>query len=289
MGIITISRELAALGDETAKELSRKLGWRYIDKWALEDRIRTKGGIASNIEKYDERKPSFFASISEDRDEYLHHLKTAILDEAGASSTDGSLTPAGSFGNCIFMGRGAFAVLEGVPGVLPVFLVSSAKARLLRVQSYFRCDEKRAKQLIIQSDNDRAGFHKFFFEKEWKDPDNYHLTLNTSSLHPEICAEMIKNCALALCTDEVNSECSRTLKDMILARRVVHHIRYERKIAVHFLEVSVSTGEALLHGVANSTLIADTAVNAASCVPGISAVRSDIQIVQEYAVRPYKI
>ncbi|GMO17297.1 MAG: cytidylate kinase family protein [Termitinemataceae bacterium] len=276
MGIITISRELAALGDETAKELSKRLGWRYVDKWMLEERIRAAGELSGKFEKYDERKPSFFASISEDRDEYLHFLKTAILDEAAG-------------GDCIFMGRGAFAVLEGVPGVLSIFLVSSMKARIARVKSYFHCDEKRAKQLVSQSDNDRSGFHKFFFEKEWKDPDNYHLTFNTSNLHPELCAELIKGCTQSLFSGPVNDECSIILKDMSLARKVVHYIRYERKIGVHFLDVTVSCGKARLHGVANSALMADTAMAAAAVVPGISSVQNDIQIVQEYTVRPYKI
>ena len=276
MGIITISRELAALGDETAKELAKLLSYRFVDKCALENRIKTYAITGSQIEKYDECKPSFFASISEDRDDYLHCLKSAILTEAHE-------------GNCIFMGRGAFAVLENIPGVLPVFLVSSMKTRLERVKSYFQCNEKQARQLILQSDQNRTGFHKFFFEKEWKDPENYYVTLNTGNLHPGICAEVIRSFVANLFNENTMRECARKLQERLLAQEIVHHIRYEKQINVHFLEASLSDGVVYLYGVANSAMIVEAASAAAQEVSGVTSVCSDIQIVQEYSVRPYKI
>ncbi|MDR2468829.1 MAG: cytidylate kinase-like family protein [Spirochaetaceae bacterium] len=276
MSIITISRELAALGDETAKEISKQLSCRLIDKHVLEERIKTFDVSVKKLEKYDGRKPSFFSSLSEDREEYLHYLKAAILAEAIE-------------GDCVFIGRGAFVVLEGIPGVLPVFLVSSYKARIERVKSYFRCDEKRAWQIIEQSDRDRSGFHKFFFERDWKDPDNYHITLNTGALHPEICAELIKNCAQSLINDEVKRECALRLQEKTCAQRIIHHIQYERHIGVHFLNAEVSGGVVRLYGVANSPLMVETASAAAKEISGIERVFSEIQIMQEYSIRPYKI
>ena len=43
MAVITISRELAALGDETANELSRLSGYRFIDRKIIEQRIAGYG------------------------------------------------------------------------------------------------------------------------------------------------------------------------------------------------------------------------------------------------------
>ncbi|MDR2481167.1 MAG: cytidylate kinase family protein [Spirochaetaceae bacterium] len=275
MAIITISRELAALGDETAKELSKYLSYRFIDKYMLEELIKNYI-TGSTIEKYDERNPSFFASISEDRDNYLHYLKTAILDEAKDD-------------NCVFIGRGAFAVLENAIGVIPIFLVSSIKTRIERVKSYFRCDEKRAKQIIEQSDEARSGFHRFFFEKEWKAAQNYHITLNTSVIHPSICAQIIKNFTLNNDGNTIQTNAGRSLKDMILAQKIIHHIKYEKHIDIHFLEASVSDGKAALYGIANSMLMINAVSSAALEVPGVTDVHSDIQIIQEYSIYPYKI
>jgi cytidylate kinase len=273
MSVITISRELASLGDEIAKELEKRLNFRFADRHSIEERIKSYGISKINFDKYDERKPSFFASISEERDDYLHCLKQALLDEARG-------------GKCIFMGRGVFAVFKGVPGVLPVFLVSSMNVRIERVRSYFRCDEKRAKQIISQSDNDRAGFHRYFFETEWKDPENYSITINTSRLNPHYCAETIANLADILFDEQTELESAKKLAELSLAQTVVNHILYVRKIGVHFLEASVFGTTATLFGVANSAPMVEAACAAAQEIPSIEKVVTEIQIAQEYSIMP---
>jgi cytidylate kinase len=273
MAIITISRELAALGDEIARELAKQLNYRYVDRFTLEERIKSYGVTEQKLEKYDERKPSFFASLSRDRDDYLHYLKSALLNET-------------KDGGCIVIGRGAFAILSGLPGVLPVYLVSSTDVRTARVKSYFRCDEKRAMNIISQSDEDRIGFHKYFFEVDWKDPSNYQLTINTSRLHPSVCAEIVKTLLLNSVNSETEDLFKERMGDLILAQNVIHHILYEKEIAVHFLEASVSLGNACLFGVAASASIAEAAVQAAKEVPSLKNVISEIQVVHEYSVMP---
>jgi cytidylate kinase len=273
MAIITISRELAALGDEIAGELAKQLNYRFIDRFTLEERIKSYGVTEQKLEKYDERKPSFWASLSRDRDDYLHYLKSALLNET-------------KDGDCIVMGRGAFAILNGLPGVLPVYLVSSTDVRAARVKSYFHCDEKRALYIISQSDQDRIGFHKYFFEVDWKDPSNYLLTINTSHLHPALCAEIVKTLLTSVVNSETESLFKERMNDLILAQSIIHHILYEKEIAVHFLEASVSLGDARIFGVAASASIAEAAVHAAKEVPSIKNVISEIQVVHEYSVMP---
>ncbi|MDR0409878.1 MAG: cytidylate kinase-like family protein [Spirochaetaceae bacterium] len=273
MAVITISRELAALGDETAKELAKQLNYNFVDRFRLEERIKSYGVTIQKLKKYDGRKPSFWDSLSQDRDDYIHYLKSAVLSEA-------------KDGNCVVMGRGAFAILNGLPGVVPVRLVSSKDVRIARVKSYFHCDEKHALKIITQSDEDRIGFHKYFFEADWKDTANYQLTINTSHLHPAICAELIKN----LITNTVDSETEEQFKirmnDLILAQNIIHHVLYEREIAIYFLEATVSLGHACLFGVASSASIADAAAAAAKEVPAVKSARSEIQVVHEYSVMP---
>ncbi|MDR3303912.1 MAG: cytidylate kinase-like family protein, partial [Treponema sp.] len=173
MAIITISRELAALGDETAHELANLLNYRFVDKRMLEERIKSCGMADHKLQKYDERKPSFLASLSQDRDDYLHYLKTAVLAEV-------------SSGSSIIIGRGANVMFKNIPGVLSVFLVAPTEIRIERVKSYFHCDDRRARQIIDQSDKDREGFHHYFFDMEWRRSGNYHITLNTGHLHPTV-------------------------------------------------------------------------------------------------------
>jgi cytidylate kinase len=273
MAIITISRELAAMGDETAHELAKRLHYRFVDKLSLEERIKSYGVEARKFEKYDERKPSFFASLSQDRDDYLHYLKTAIFTEAEG-------------GKSVFIGRGAGVVLRNIPGVLSVFLVAPNDIRCERVKSYFHCDEKRARQIIDQSDQNRQGFHRYFFDIDWRSPDNYQLTLNTGFIAPAVCAEIIKNLLGNLVSEEIEVRCTQRLRELTLSQRVVHHILYEKEIPIHFLEASISENNVTLYGVASSQALVEAAVSCAREVPPVADVRSEIQVVQEYSVMP---
>jgi cytidylate kinase len=270
MAVITVSRELAALGDETAHELAKQLNYRFIDKQALEDRIKSYGVVIGHkLEKYDERKPSFWASLSQDRDDYVHFLKAAIYAEAGQ-------------GNCVFIGRGAGVVLEAVPAVVTVFLVAPQGIRVERVKSYFQCDEKKARQIIEQSDRDRGGFHQYFFDTEWKDPGNYHLSLNTGYLRPVACADIVKLFMGHNITAEVETQGLQRIKELTLAQQVKHHIIYEKEIPINFLEASVSNGVITLYGVTSSQSLIETALSAARDRAAPVQVQSEIQIIQEY-------
>ena len=279
MIVITVSRELAALGDETAGELAKLCGFRFIDKHSLEERMLSYGIDNEKLKKYDEKKPSFFASLSHDRDYYLHYLKTAIFAEAEQ-------------GDCVFIGRGARAVFKNMPAHIGVFLAAPLEIRIERVKSYFHCDEQRARQIIERSDHDRTGFHRYFFDMDWKEPGNYHLSLNTGKIHPAVCAEIISRLKDQIFTPETLAQNAVRLKELILEQKIKNSILYERHISVHFPEVSVCGDTVVLYGVANSQALAEAAVNAAqeTCVLAESSVgwniRSEIQIVREYSVIP---
>jgi cytidylate kinase len=273
MAIITISRQLASLGDETAAELAKLLDYRFVDKQSLEKRIKSYGVEGPKLEKYDERKPAFLAAFSQDRDDYLHFLKIAMLTEAGE-------------GNCVFIGRGAFAFFQDVPGVLSVFLVAPLDIRIERVKSYFHCDEKRARQIIDQSDHDRSGFHRYFFDVKWENPANYHLTLNMGSLHPALAARIIKELRDDTIGADTEAKSACALNDMALGQRLVHHILYEREIPVHFLEATVFRGAVTLYGVVNSQALVESVVAMARNFPGVVKASSEIQVVKEYSIVP---
>jgi cytidylate kinase len=277
MAIIVISRELAALGDETAGELAKLLNYKLVDKNILEKKIKIFGVENKNFKKYDECKPGFWASLSQDRDNYLHYLKTALLSEAGAESA-------------VIVGRGASAIFKNVPSVLSIFLVAPLEIRVERVKSYFHCDERKAKQIIEKSDSDRSGFHHYFFDVEWRNPENYHLTVNTGRLHPAVCAEIIKRLRDYFITEETEKKQAVCIKEMTLAHEIKRHILYDKELPVHFLEVSVSKNKITLYGVANSQILVDATVAAAmeSAIKenALLSVCSEIQVVQEYSITP---
>ena len=53
MAVITISRQVAALGDEIADALAKKLGYVFIDRKEIEKRIVDLGFPEEKLKKYD--------------------------------------------------------------------------------------------------------------------------------------------------------------------------------------------------------------------------------------------
>ncbi|MDR0623739.1 MAG: cytidylate kinase family protein, partial [Treponema sp.] len=206
-------------------------------------------------------------------DDYLHYLKTAVFAEAEK-------------GSCVFIGRGTNVIFKDVPGAISVFLVAPPEIRIERVKSYFHCDDKRARQIIDQSDRDRAGFHHYFFDIEWKEPGNYHLALNTGHLHPAVNAEIIKDLRDHTLDPGIEALNQSRIKELILGQQVKHHVMYEREIPVHFLEASVSNNVVSLYGVVNSQSLVESALSAAREVAPGATVQSEIQVVQEFSVMP---
>ena len=273
MAIITVSRELAALGDETARELSKLLGFRLVGKDALEERIQSYGIETKKFKKYDERKPSFFAALSQDRDDYLHYLQTAIFAEA-------------QDGNCVIVGRGAGIILKNIPAIISVFLSARTDIRIERVKSYFHCDERRATQILERSDRDRVGFHRSFFDIDWMHPGNYHISFNTGTFSPSDCAQIVGTIRERMFTPEAEAQNRDALRDMILGHRIKHRILYEQELPIRFLEVSVSGDVVTMHGATNSQALIEAAATLAREVADSMSVRNEIQVIREYGVMP---
>lgn len=273
MAVITIARELASLGEEIAGELVAITGYKLVDKEFLEKRLGDFGLGPEKRQKYDEKKPGFWASLSQERDDYLHYLKTALFEEAAG-------------GDCIVVGRGGSIIFKGLPNLLSIKLVAPLSVRVQRMMKFSGCDERHALQIVEQSDHDRAGFHKYFFAIDWNDPREYDFTLSTARLEAAAAAAQI-DAARRLLVDAVKEEAGRArVAELLLGQRIVTEIVYVKRVPVHFLEANAEGSRVPLHGVANTQAAIDSALAAARSVPGVAEAESAIQVVQEFTVMP---
>ena len=189
MAIIAISRQVAALGDEISKALSEKLGYRFINRKELEKRIVDLGFSPEKLKKYDERKPGFFASLVKDRDEYLNYLQTAVLDAAAE-------------GDCILLGRGSFLILENLPNLISLRFVAKDSIRMDRLMKEHSWNEKQALQRITESDANRKGFHKSFFNADVENPQQFLMVMNTGMFDVETASDAIVAVTKSIITPE---------------------------------------------------------------------------------------
>lgn len=273
MAIITISRQIASLGDEVAAALAEMLGYSFINRKLLEEDLLRHGITEAKLKKYDEKKPGFWASLARDRDEYFDYLREAVYERAQS-------------GNSIFIGRGGFAILKDIPGCYAIRLVAPEATRVSRLMKEFSWDEKKAQALVQESDENRRGFHKCFFNIDHDDPSSYDLVLNTNLLTPKIAAQIIKSaCSMAFDSDQ-EAEGLVQIKRLLTAQKIVNHIVFDLKIPVYFLEATSEKESIMLHGVANSPSTIDRIIDVAKAMaPGIK-ITSGISIVQDYKSYP---
>lgn len=269
MAIITISREVAALGDEVAAVLAEKLGYKFITRKDIEKSLVEHGFPESKLPKYDERKPGFFASLAKDRDEYLDLLHLALLEAADQ-------------GNVVFIGRGAFALFADVPNHIGIRLVADEDTRTKRLMDEKQWNEKQAKQRITESDENRVGFHKSFYNVEWDNCRNYTAVLNTGILSCEQAAETIVGLSKALVTPECEEKGKIKLDEMLKAQKLINRLVFEYKVKIEFLHAVIDGKTVILQGVSDSVATAETATRLAAEILPDYKIQSAISVIHDF-------
>lgn len=269
MAVVTISRQVAALGDEIGIEAEKALGYKFIRKEDLESRIVKLGFPSEKLPKYDEKKPGFFASLVKDRDEYLQYLQTAVLEAASEN-------------NCILIGRGTHVILEKIPSLISFRLIAPLDIRLQRLMNEFNWNEKQAKARIDESDANRRGFDKSFFDVDIDDATHFHLVLNTGILNAREGGEIIASLVRTTITKEKDESGLEKIKTMLTAQRLVNKLIFEHNIAIEFLRAIISDKTITLQGVADSSAVVEQAIALSAKAMPDYTIQSSISIVQDF-------
>ena len=273
MAVITISRQVAALGDEIATALAKEIGYKFIGRKDIEARIVELGFPAEKLKKYDERKPGFFASLAKDRDEYLDYLQLAVLEAAAKD-------------NCILIGRGSFVILENLPNHFAVRFVASEAVRMERLKQEFGWEDKQAKQRISESAANRVGFHKSFFNVDNEDATHYHLVLNTGMLDVDSSVKILKELKDIVVTPEKEAEGKKKVEELLSAQRLVNKLVFEYNLNINFLHAVISGTTLTLQGVADSSALVEKAMSVAQKTFPDYKIESAISVVQDFKAYP---
>ncbi len=178
MAIITISRQIGSLGDEIAKALVDRLGYERIAKSRIGAILSEYGFSASDVDKYDETKPTLLQHLSKQKKSFEHLLRAAIYEYAAQD-------------NVVIVGRGAQVILREIPGTLHVRVIAPYATRVNRLMEQKGGGRKDAQWDIQQSDRNSSGYIHTYFNADWEDSGLYDLVLNTRSLALNHCVEMI--------------------------------------------------------------------------------------------------
>lgn len=181
--IITIERQYASGGREVGERLSQELGVPFYGKEILEMVAKKTGYTVPQLERYEETATGSFLYS-------LYLIGRATAGEADGLSPTDKITlmeaeiirDLSNEGKCIFVGRGAGAMLQAREDVLNVFVYADNEYRRQRAIEEYGDEARRVDATLRQYDRRRANFYKAYSRKGWDDKENYHMMLDSGKL-----------------------------------------------------------------------------------------------------------
>jgi cytidylate kinase len=93
----------------------------------------------------------------------------------------------------VVLGKCADYVLRDKPNVISVFVDAPTADCIKTVMDRMQVSESRAKELVHKTDKYRADYYKYYTRgRDWKNPVNYDLTLNSSKVGWDNCVTLIE-------------------------------------------------------------------------------------------------
>ncbi|MDD2979478.1 MAG: cytidylate kinase-like family protein [Hespellia sp.] len=92
---------------------------------------------------------------------------------------------------CIIVGRCASDILKDRLNVLNIYVCADKEDRIHRIMNLHSLSYDDAKQLVENTDKERADYYFENTGKTWGDVNDYHMILDTSELGVENCADIL--------------------------------------------------------------------------------------------------
>jgi cytidylate kinase len=198
--VVCISRTLGAGGEDIARQVAQKLGFRYIDD-EIVSRAAEKAGVTEAEIASAEHSPSLVTRILEAMSAaptvseagyivphprpvggYSHVIEHVIRETAEA-------------GDVVIVAHGASHALTDRPDVLRVFVTASPSVRQDRLTREEQMEASAARKAVETSDRERARYLERFYNVHQEVPTNYDLTLNTDTIGIDSVVNLITSAA----------------------------------------------------------------------------------------------
>jgi cytidylate kinase len=272
MAIITISREMGSGGIPIAHKVAEELGYQLIDGEAIMAAAETYGLSPEAVEQADEKPPHFVDTLDSKQFLDLHLIELIILEAALK-------------GNVVIYGRGGQDLLKDINSVLRTRVIAPFEVRVERWAEREWLDPDRARYLVRKSDQQRAGFIKYYFDRDWEDSASYDLVINTQRLSEDMAVQVICASVKDENLEGIKASGKKVLSDLILRKRVEIAILSSNSIDAYLLEIDAENGVVTLSGQVHSNAERTAAETQARSVEGIKDLQNNIQIV-EYRTNP---
>ena len=266
MAIITISREMGSGGIPIAHRAAEKLGYTLVDGEALR-KVASQYGLSQEaFEAADEHPPAFVAEKDVRLLVDLHLIELMVLDYALK-------------GDVIIYGRGGQDLLKKIRSVFRVRITAPFEERVERWAEREWLDPDLARLLVRKSDQQRAGFIKYYFDRDWENPLDYDLVINTQRLSEDKAVALICDGVMDQNLVEEKSNSKRILSDLILSKKAEIAVLKLEDVEGEHLSISAEGGKVTVSGHVHSKNEHKSVLGAIDNLEDVSAVDDQLQII----------
>jgi cytidylate kinase len=267
MAIITIARQIGSLGNEIAADVAQRLSYTLVDQAKLQEAAEAYGMLKSELEEVHEKRPTLVTRYLTMRHRaYLDMIQTIIYQYARADDV-------------VILGRGATVLLSDVPSALHVNMFASFERRVEVVMAREGIARPLAEQIVRENDQDRAGYMRYLFDRDWMDPLLYDVMINTNVVTREHAYELIVEAAHAKELLDAHDQSLVILGNHILVRRAEEELLKAKQVNPRHISVTVTTpGVVKLTGIVNSEKEKLAAESVVRTVPGVFDIENELYV-----------
>lgn len=196
--VITIARGFGSGGKDVGTRLSKELGIPCYDRQLL-TMASEKSGIdesvfvetdeklrGKNITKFLRKMPQSLVLEPHEKnfvsDVNVFNIQAELIRSLAKTET------------CIIIGKCADDILREYDNVISIYIEAPRAACVKSITEKMHVSEERAHQLIRSTDRYRAKYYNYYSNgKDWTNPTNYDIVLNTDRVSREDCVTLIKD------------------------------------------------------------------------------------------------
>ncbi len=177
MALVTISRQMASLGDEIAQTIAQKMNWPLLTRnTVLEDCFQPF--VSKQTYRLLQESARFFLKTDDAGQSYRSMLVDSVRRLAGEQGA-------------VLVGFGSQVIFSQNPNAVHVRITAPETTRIERVMDRYHVSEADAARIIKTADRKHKRFVSTVFESDLTDTDLYDLILNTQIWSVEACANAI--------------------------------------------------------------------------------------------------
>ena len=182
--IITLSREYGSGGRYIGKLVAEKLGIKLYDKEFVA-KLAEETGLSSEYIENNEQKRGALEALNNGYYSGLSNSDELFIKESEL------IKKVANENSCVIVGRCADFILKENKNVFKVFVYSNMENKIKRTTNIYGLDKNKAEKEINRINKLRANHYKYYTEKDWNNPENYDICINSDSLGVEKAADLI--------------------------------------------------------------------------------------------------